>query len=214
MSFFKGVFILPDFRTDYFWNTNLVVNLSKPIAAILGVLSIIVLPPLLFFKNRVVLFYIYLGIITISILFLITQISAPRYFGINYILIISGLWINEYYPFVKNKLNSSIPISILEKGKKVILYSILSIHFVVGGIAYAMDFKKPFSNSKQVVSFLENQGLQNKVIATVACDGTALSSYLQRPIFFTSSNTYQSYCVLGSFVGAILKTQEEPQLNP
>ncbi|MDY8138868.1 hypothetical protein [Aquimarina sp. 2201CG5-10] len=196
ITFFKGVFFIPDFRTIHFWNTHLIVNLNKSVAAILGILSFFI-PYLLFYKNRIVLTYTYLAIIGTGVFFFITQLSAPRYFGINYLIIISGLWMNHYHTFTKNRFNSLLSKISVDGVKNVIIYSILTIQLISGILAYSIEIAKPFTSSKQVITFLNKHNLSHKVIATVACDGTALSSYLERPVFFTNSNKYQSYCIWG-----------------
>ena len=72
VSFFKGIVTVPDFRTIHFWNSNLFVNLSKPIAAVFALL-IYFLPLLIFFKNRKTLFFIYTGLIGAQVFFFVTQ---------------------------------------------------------------------------------------------------------------------------------------------
>ena len=65
ISFFKGLITIPDFRTIRFWNTNLLVNLSKPICSVFALLIYFV-PMLLFFKNKKTLYQIYFNIYNIS----------------------------------------------------------------------------------------------------------------------------------------------------
>ncbi len=192
--FFKGIFTLPDIRTIYFWNTNLIVNLSKFLAATLGIASLFI-PCFLFFKNKIVLFYAYLSFIGTIIFFFTTQLSDTRYFGISYLIIISGLWINHHHQFEKNKLNSLISLSFFEKTKKTIVYSILGIQLFSGVFAYCVDFANPFSNAKQAVSYLKKSSISDKIIVSKTSDGTELSCYLQRPIYFACSNEYQSYFI-------------------
>ena len=59
ISLFKATATIPDFTTIHFWNSNLLVNLSKPISAVLGLLAYCI-PLLLFYKNRKVLFFVYI----------------------------------------------------------------------------------------------------------------------------------------------------------
>ncbi len=192
--FFKGLFTIPDVRTIHFWNTNLIINLSKPIAVILCITSLLI-PCFLFFKNKIVLLYVYLSFLGIILFFFITQLSDTRYLGINYLIIISGLWINSYYAFEKNKLNSLISLSFLKKTKKAIVYSILGIQLISGIFAYCIDITNPFTNAKQTITFLKKTGITNKIIVSKTSDGTELSCYLQRPIYFAYSNQYQSYFI-------------------
>ncbi len=194
VAFFKGIYTIPDLRTIHFWNTNLIINLSKPLAAILSLASFLI-PCFLFFKNKIVLFYAYLAIIGSIIFFFVTQLSDTRYLGICYLIIISGLWINTYQSFEKNKLNALISITLLEKIKKGIVYSILGIQLVSGIYAYSLDLIHPFTNAKKTLSFLKTAGLTNKTIVSKTSDGTELSCYLQKPIYFAYSGQYQSYFI-------------------
>ncbi|WP_299899458.1 hypothetical protein [uncultured Aquimarina sp.] len=193
ITFFKGVFFIPDFRTLHFWNTHLIVNLSKPFAIILGIISIFI-PCFLFFKNKLVLMYAYLGILGTIVFFFVTQVSAPRFFGVHFLLIITGLWINHYYPFQTNIINSKLPLMLLKNIKKSLIYSMLITQLIVGITAFCIDLSLPFSNSKQTITYLKTSNLNNKMVITQGCGGTPLSSYLEKPIFFLDADSYESFC--------------------
>ena len=91
ISLFKGLFPIPDFRTHYFWNSNLIVNLSRPLAAVLALFAYFI-PLLLFFKNRKTLFFVYATIIGAQIFFFVTQRAAMRFYGMTYLVVIMGLF--------------------------------------------------------------------------------------------------------------------------
>ncbi|WP_299256520.1 hypothetical protein [uncultured Aquimarina sp.] len=194
ITFFKGVFVISDFRTIHFWNSHLIVNLNKSFAAVLGILSLSI-PCFLFFKNKFILLYVYLGILGTGGFFFVTQLSAPRYFGMNFLIIITALWMEHYHSFKKNLLNSSFSRPTLQRIKKGLLYSILGIQMISGVTAYSFDFFLPFSGSKQTITYLKKSNLIGKVIITKWCGGTPLSSYLEKPVFFTNANNFQSYCI-------------------
>ncbi len=193
ITFFKGVFFIPDFRMLHFWNTHLIVNLSRPFAIILGIISIFI-PCFLFFKNKLVMIYAYLGILGTIVFFFVTQVSAPRFFGVHFLLIITGLWINHYYPFQTNIINSKLPLMLLKNIKKSLIYSMLITQMIVGITAFYMDLTLPFSNSKQTITYLKTSNLNNKMVITQGCGGTPLSSYLEKPIFFLDADSYESFC--------------------
>lgn len=193
ITFFKGIYLIPDFRMLHFWNTHLIVNLSKPFAIILGILSMLI-PFFLFYKNKLVLVYTYLGILGTIVFFFVTQVSAPRFFGVHFLLIITGLWIDHYYPHQANTVNSKLPLMLLKNIKKSLVYSILITQMMAGVTAFYMDLSLPFSNSKQTVAYLKTWNLIDKMIITKGCDGTPLSSYLKKPIFFLDTNSYESFC--------------------
>ncbi len=194
ITFFKGLFTISDFRTIHFWNSNLIVNLNKTLATIFGVFSIFI-PVFIFYKNKIILLYIYLGIIGTTLFFFVTQLSAPRYFGLNFLFIITGLWIENEYPLKKSIFNSWLSLLTFKKIKNILIYSILITQTFSGIVAYGFDLFLPFSSSKQTVAFLKKSKLTDKVVITQWCEGTSLSSYLEKPIFFLDSNSYESYCV-------------------
>jgi hypothetical protein len=57
ISFYRGIVLLPDFRTLSFWNTNILVNISRPLAAFIAAIALII-PYILFNKNRLRLLYV------------------------------------------------------------------------------------------------------------------------------------------------------------
>jgi hypothetical protein len=193
ISLFKGLITIPDFRTIHFWNSNLLVNLNKPFAAILGLL-VYVIPLLLFFKNRKTLFFVYVALFGTQIFFFTTQLGATRYDGMTYLIIIIALWIENYYSDDTNKLSSFLYSKKLILLKKPIVYSILIIHFTSGVFAYTKDFKDSFTSSKETVDYLKKKKLNGLPIISVGCEATALSPYLEKKVWFLCSGSYQSYC--------------------
>lgn len=193
IAFFKGLITIPDFRTIHFWNSNLLVNLSKPISAIFALL-IYFIPLLLFFKNKKTLYFVYFALIGTQIFFFITQRAATRFHGMTYITIIIALWIEYYYESDNYKLKDYLNSLKLTLFKKPIIYSILLIQFFSGVCAYSMDCVYPFTNAKKTVEYLKTQKLLSKEIVTVTCDGTLLSAYLERKIYFLCDDSLQSFC--------------------
>ncbi|HNP31656.1 MAG TPA: hypothetical protein PKN96_00030 [Flavobacterium sp.] len=190
ISLFKGLIAIPDFTTIHFWNSNLFVNLSKPLSGIIGLMLYIL--PCLLFKKKNSLFFVYSAFLGIEFFFFVTQRNAMRFDGINYIIIIITLWIeyyfkeNDYLVFLKSKNLTFL--------KTPIIYSILVIQLFSGIYAYAMDFKYPFTASKEVANYLESKKLNKNTIVSVSCDATAISPYLRKKIWFLCTDSDQSYC--------------------
>ncbi|MEX0290292.1 MAG: hypothetical protein AB3N14_14390 [Flavobacteriaceae bacterium] len=139
-----------------------------------------------------------MGIAGGSLLLYITQISGTRYFGMFYFLLFTGLWIDHYSPKIRSVRKFPISEQWWKSIKKILIYGILGLHLLSGLWAYGMDLTKPFTNAEQVAQFLNTSGLSDRTIVTKACDGTPLSGYLQRKIYFTSYGNYQSYCIWGN----------------
>ncbi|WP_445455818.1 hypothetical protein [Flavobacterium sp. HNIBRBA15423] len=188
IAFFKGLITIPDFRTIHFWNSNYLININKSISSILGLL-VYFIPLLLFYKNKKTLYFVYITLVGVQIFFFITQRGATRFDGITYIIIIIALWIENDFNPKSNKLNLQF-----KTLKNIIIYSILSIHFFSGVYAYALEIKFPFSGAKEVTNYLKKEKLTTKKLITFSCEGTALSPYLSKKIFFLNNNSYESYC--------------------
>lgn len=206
--FFKGIFIMPDVTINSFWNSHILVNYSKPIAGIASILSLVV-PYLLFYKNRRLLMYMYVGIFATGVFFYVTLLNAARYYGILYLFLITALWIDasttskgvtlslskrSVYHFAKAKKQILLSENTLKKVRPVLIYSILGLHFIAGVYAFTSDISRPFTTAKQTFQYLKANHLNHKIIATKACNGTALSAYLGHKAFFTKTQSFESYC--------------------
>ncbi len=193
ISLFKGIFVLPDFRSIQFWNTNLILSFNKVIASIIG-LALYILPMLLYLKNRKTLYFVYLSLFGIQIFFFITQRSAMRFNGITFLVLIMALWIEKNYDeedFKLKQLLSHLKINLL---KKPIIYCILLIHFCSGLYAYVLDFNLPFTSAKRTSEYLRENKIDHLQIVTLSCEGTPISAYLEKKIYFLCSEQYSSYC--------------------
>jgi hypothetical protein len=193
VSFFKGIVTIPDFTTMHFWNTNLIVNWNKPIAGVLALL-LYLLPLLLFFKNRKTLFFVYTALIGAQIFFFVTQRAATRFHGMAYIVIIMALWIEHYFAIEKYKFKGFLNSWKLTLLKKPLIYSILVIQFCSGIYAYSMDCIYPFTSAKVVVDYLKAEKPTSKQIVSVTCEGTMISAYTGKKVYFLCGQSYQSFC--------------------
>ncbi|WP_411767166.1 hypothetical protein [Winogradskyella sp. A3E31] len=191
--FFKSLFLLPDVTLDHFWNSHILVNHSKSIAAIVAMGSLSI-PYLLFYKNRSLLLYMYFGIFATAGFFFITMMNATRYYGVLYLFLITALWFEHYRASSGSELRTKKSFSFLKKIRFPIIYTILGLHFISGIYAFTMDISRPFTTAEQTFEYLKENHLLEKTIATKACNGTPLSAYIDKPIYFTTSNSFESFC--------------------
>ena len=89
--FLKGFIPLPDFSNQQFWNTNALMEISKPVCVVLSLVMFTL--PLIFFRRRlsVVLFF-YLGSTVLILFFFLSGLNAVRYYGFTYLLLICCFW--------------------------------------------------------------------------------------------------------------------------
>ncbi len=220
--FFKSVFVIPNVNSSHFWNSHILFDYNKMMAFGLACLSLIT-PLFLFWRNRILLSFMYLGIKGSFIFFFFTQLSAMRYFGVLYIMLIGTLWMQHYFKEAKTPSFPFIGENSFLKLKSILITTILLLQFGAGVFAYGMDLNKPFTNAQQVFSFLEDEKLLQNKIVTNACDGTPMSAYLEEKLFFIRFDSMQSYCnwnrlyqIYGkeqslSSITASLKKQREAQ---
>lgn len=193
ISLFKGLATIPDFSSIHFWNSNFLVNFSKPLAAILGLLAYLI-PLILFYRSKMTLFFAYVALIGIQVFFFVTQLGATRYDGVTFITIIIGLWIQKSY------LSDDYPLAVawsktpLKLLKGPIVFSILFIHFGSGIGAYIMDHKHQFTSAKEANQFLKDKKLYNQLLVSVGCEATALSAYAEKKVWFLCNGGYRSFC--------------------
>jgi hypothetical protein len=194
ISLFKGLVTIPDFNSIHFWNSNFIVNANRPLASVLGLLIYFV-PLILFFKNKKTLFFIYVALIGTQIFFFVTQRAATRFHGMTYTIIIMALWIEHYYTADSYKFKAVLDRFKIVLLRKPIIYVILVIHFLCGIIAYTLDYVYPFTASKGVADYLKTHHLNNEELVTFSCEGTTISPYLRRKIYFLTDKSYGSYCI-------------------
>jgi hypothetical protein len=192
ISFFKGLITIPDFRTIHFWNSNLIVDTNRKLASIFALL-IYFLPLVLFSKNKKTLYFVYMGLIGTQIFFFVTQRAATRFHGMTYIIFIIALWIENYYPIDNYKLKDFLISLKLTLFKKQVVYCILIIQFCSGIYAYSMDLIYPFSSAKETIDFTK-KSYQGTEIISLNCEGTLLSAYLEKKIYFLCNQSFQSFC--------------------
>jgi len=202
VSFFKALAPISDFRTVHFWNSNLFVNLSKPITGVFCLL-VYFIPIVLFNKRKVPLFFIYTALFGTQLFFFATKLSSIRYFGMTFIIFVIALWLDHY-----NTSPQEWKSKWLRASKKYILYGILIIQCLASVVAYSMDIKYSFSSGKDITSFLEQENLLDTKIVTPFCQGTIISTDLERKVYFMCGQKELSYCNWNSNCRRVVTDEE------
>lgn len=184
----KGLLPIPDFWDYHFWNSHLIIRLSKPIAGILSVL--LFLTPAFLFRKRESLAFFYTNALLIIIFLSVTGLAAARYSGIMFILFVTSLSI-ERSSFGSPLFSRSLAKPVLSN---IIVYFILVVQALIGIYSYWMDLKRPFSEGKNVVNYLRNNNLDNRLILGEFCESTTLSTYLQKKVYYLELKDYGSFC--------------------
>ncbi|MEP7167875.1 MAG: hypothetical protein ABI855_00745 [Bacteroidota bacterium] len=196
--FFKGLFHIPDFFKYHFWNTNLLVDISKNFSIIPSLLCFVV-PLILFYDKPLSLLVFYLSSILIAVfIFWSPIIAGVRYFGYIFLLIIISLWLSEYTRtenlFFSEELSKKISKFNL-RFKIPFIYAIIFVQVISAGIAYSLDIANPFSEGKDVAKFILKNNLKEKIIVVSnQSSGPPISGYLDKKIFYPETNQFGSFC--------------------
>jgi hypothetical protein len=190
VSLFKGLFAIPNFTNFHFWNSNLFVAFSKPLASVLALLAYGI--PLLLFQNRKTLFFVYLGLFGAQVFFYLTQLGATRYDGMTYLIVIAALWIDKFY---RPPVYAADPIWKLRLPvlRPVLLYLILVLQFCSGIAAYAADYRFGFTGSKAAAE-LFSKNIPDSEMASVSCEGTIVAPYINKRLLFLCDGQHHSFC--------------------
>ena len=180
----KGIFYIPDYHTPdhQFINTLYYLTLNLKIWKIyLLSIAAIVIPAVIVKNNRfaLVLFCSYF-LIFITLYFFLPLVYGIRYFGFFYIVFICC------YLIARPKVSKAgIFLSII----------IFALQFINGVYAYSMDFRHPFSEAKNVSSYLEKVKLNNeRVFILNATLRPSISAYTGEKYFGTENGQFLTYC--------------------
>lgn len=191
IALFKGWIAVPDFRSIHFWNSNLFVDLSKTLTAGVGLLLYLV--PLLLFRNKKVLFFVYSALLGTQVFFFLTQMSATRHDGMTFLILIVALWMQASLAD-DPKTEPVLPSNLADSLKMPLVYGILVLQFLGGVGAYVTDYRYAFTQEAAVNDFLKAQHLNTQTIITSNCIGTAISPNLQKKLYFLCASDFGSFC--------------------
>ena len=114
---------------------------------------------------------------------------GPRHFGHFYLILFSALWLSSYFAEGKYFLNR-IPLnqtllSWVNKWHRVILMTLLYIHFCAGIVHFVGDAFKPFSASRETARYIQKNNLDAEfIVASRDANMAALSGYLNRKFYY------------------------------
>ncbi len=193
---------LPNFFTYQFWNTSLLTAV-KIVAAGIGTifsLGVLIFTLVIFIQKPVVFFMYTTGTFVILSFMYLKYIGSLRHSGHLFILFIACLWISNYYAKSNVLINYLENISpsfyrvikklnnLLGKYKNKIIMTFLCTHVVAGIFAFTMDLYYPFSVTKDVARFIDNQRMEDILVVGdvdyINYIGPPLSAYLDKKVYY------------------------------
>jgi len=173
-----------------FWDSSLLVDFFNPAKLIyLFIISfLLMMVPLFVIKKRIIPVY-YFGLILLSLGPLIYK-NPIRILGFIFILFIVFLWISnseENSIFILKNKNNRIKIL-----QNIILYLLLSVSIFSSSIAFYYDFNFPFSHSKNVADYIEeNYDKDNlTIIGFPNVPTETVAGYLNKDLYYPQEEKF------------------------
>ena len=190
----QSFFPIPQWNTTGWWNTNFLV-LHTPASHNLIPILILAIPFLIFARKPVAMIIFYFTAISTMLFIFFFWVGGVRYLGFVLISFIASLWVAEYYPSIPLvKMNKTF-VAISHILALVFIYVVLIIQVTAGGIAWAIDFERPFSQSRNAALYLADHHLTGDPVAVSSCDvGVPISGYLDQKCFDAQINEWGSFC--------------------
>lgn len=192
--FLKGFIPFPDLLNEKSWNTNALMEISKPACVIISLVFFAL--PFLFFKRRfsLVLFF-YLGAVVLILFFFLSGLNAVRYYGFTFLLLTCCFWLD------RSGIPAETPnvlkvFSIRPEIQNRFFAAVLIIHVASAVPSYLLDMKRPFSNSKNAAEVILNDKTITDYLSA-GCGAAPVSTYLKEKVFYLNIQAYSSFCLSG-----------------
>ncbi len=193
MCFARGFITVPPLHQQYFWDKQYIQSLPATVVIISALLLFAATILFLYKSKRALLFYVP-PVALLTAFFAMSGLGGSRYFGLFFIYFIAALWLASYDGVtIFPKEN----ISLAKKwGPQLFIYLILINQLFTGTYMYAKDFKQPFSQAKNTISYLKANHLDTQPLAVDGYNaGPPLSAYLGRRVFYLDMDQYGSFCI-------------------
>ena len=193
MNFARGYITIPPLHQQYFWDKQYIQHLPNTVTVILALLLLAATILFLRGSRKALLFYIPPVALLMAFLAM-SGLAGSRYFGMFFIFFISAIWL-AYYDGVTlfPKGNTGF---IKKWAPQIFIYSILINQLFTGIFMYCVDFKQPFSQAKNTISYLTANHLNTQPLMVDGYDaGPPLSAYFGRKIFYLDIDQYGSFCI-------------------
>jgi hypothetical protein len=188
--FLKAFFPIPDIFNYHFWNSNILTGMSKILAGIVSVVVIFVTVGIAADSRKSLILFLGTSISIIAVvitLYPASIVQASRHFGLIFIVLIGSIWIGVRERETRY-LNYLSP-----KRKTVLVTSFLLVQVVAGCIAFYLDLKRPFSESRNVASFLEKNNFLDSPILTFQAPIPTISCYAKQKTYTIPSGERSSF---------------------
>lgn len=194
----KSFVPIPNLAEYHYWGRNIIEELPSSLRSGIGLVTVAMIAYLLvlFCNYPTVLFLFGFGMsLLLAVMVAVPAASKVRHLGYLFILCIACFWLFNNYSSSRQGKEFKLS-TIARKYKGSFLNVILSLQVFAGVYSYAKDFYLPFSVSKTVAKYIQNNQLDGlTIIGSPDFPVASLSAYLKQPIYYPSSNRFGTYVI-------------------
>lgn len=189
-SVWRALAPLPRFQRE-FWNTN-VLDGSIRYTALIGVVLIAGFAWLL--RRRPGALATWLTGSVGTVLFLYGKIgyaSASRHYGHIFVAFVAAL-------FLAPSMATARPDrpDISQNARSAFFTGVLTVQVLAGLVAVSLDLGLPFSNGRDVASYIRREGLEDSIIVGEPdIAASTVAAYLDRNVYYAASGRFGSYII-------------------
>lgn len=188
----RGYIPIPEF-TYHFWNSTIITTSGvKPVlSAILFLVS-----SLFLCKKPGALFIYSFGTFFLLVIEYKIGLGRLRHQGYLFMLMIAALWISNYYPDQESRFAKRIRGDFLPRYKNSFIILLLCCQIIAGIYASVMDWKYPFSESKEMANFIRDKGLDHMLtLAHRMYPTSSVCGYLNHEFYYLAYDRFGSFAI-------------------
>jgi hypothetical protein len=218
LSFAAGALVqgwlpVPQVNGGRFWNTGWLNggHLGWVVPWVLF-LALLGFPAVVLRRKPPAMVFYYSGVGLMLLFFVVTQMTANRYFGMVYIFFLAAAWLTA------DRMGSPV-LTLATMGRSIWMgwLGILVVQVLVGMYAFGEGLRRPFSQSRNTAEYLK--GLRSggrTIVVDGYTGGPQLSAYLREKLYYLATSAEGSYCVWQAayFPSPRLSVGEEFARNP
>lgn len=206
-TFFKTLIPIPN-NLPHFWGTNILDGHSLRLTFLSSILFILFV--LILSRRKEALFVFVAGTMGLIFFNYLKFLGYIRQWGYIFLILIAALWIAEYEkPYLlKNNFFNVLTQKIYD-ARIYLLTLILLVHFVMGIMANSLDYLYPFSASKETSAYIRQNFEGYLYAGHLDILVSPLPGYLNKKIYYFTSNDFGSYIVWSSKIRKYFPSSEE-----
>jgi hypothetical protein len=178
---------MPQLRHEW-WNTSIFDGVTA-LAAVLGLAAFFWIAWLL--RRRPGACAVWVGSAVFVVGFLYTKIqyaSASRYYGHIFLGLVAALWLVPAMSMIGRDDERTA------RTRSRLFTAILVAQLIAGMFVVAVDWKYPFSNGRNVASYIQRHHLQDAiVVGQPDVSASTVAAYLNRDIYYQSGERFGTY---------------------